>query len=337
MAGASFRGLAHAVVPGLTGPAGSYALVGMGGLLCGVTHAPLTALLLLFEMTRGNWTVVLPAMIATISALVVARLIEPESIDTYSLARAGKSLEIGRDRLILTQLPVSSVIRRDAQTVPAEAPLAEAMRVAGETGQATLPVIDRTGALAGLIVSRDLLGLLAPGAELSGLVNAWDMSRRNPPVLTLESNLDQAAQTMEYEGLDELPVTENLAGGKFLGLVARYDIARAFNRVTLSVSAVATRADNIFWASGYRVSRMEVPPGLSGKSLREIDARARFGVSVLAVQDGADPEAGFLPCPPDRQFRLDDVIIAAGHPADLRRFANAGRQDVKGPSAASPN
>ncbi|MGH7878781.1 MAG: chloride channel protein, partial [Candidatus Binataceae bacterium] len=328
MAGATFRGVVRIIVPELAGPAGSYALIGIGGFLSGVSHAPLTALLLLFEMTRGDWTVVLPAMIATVSALVVARLIEPESIDTYSLARAGKSLEIGRDRLTLTQLPVSSVIRRDARTVLSGASLAEVMRVASEAEQATIPVIDQSGGLAGLIRSRDLLQLAAGGAEVSALVNAWDLSLRNPPVLTLAANLDQAAQTMEYEGLEELPVVENNHGGKFLGLVTRHDIARAFNRVTLSVSAVATRENNIFWASGYRVSRIGIPGGALGKNLRQLDLRSRFGVSVLAVQDGADPEGGFLPCPPDRPFKAGDVIIAAGHPADLRRFTNGiGRRD----------
>jgi CIC family chloride channel protein len=322
MAGASFRGLVHVIAPGLTGPSGSYALIGIGSFLSGVSHAPLTALLLLFEMSRGDWTVVLPAMIATVGALVVARQIEPESIDTYSLARAGKSLEIGRDRLLLTQLPVSSVIRSDARTVAANASLAEVMRAASEVEQATLPVIDQSGGLVGLIRTHDLLQLVAGGADLGALVNAWDLSRRNPPVLTLDANLDLAAQTMEYEGLEELPVTENGQRGKFLGLVSRQDIARAFNRVTLSVSAVATRENNIFWASGYRVSRVGVPEAALGRNLRELDLRTRFGVSVLAVQDGADPERGFQPCPPDRPFKADDVIIAAGHPADLRRFTS---------------
>jgi CIC family chloride channel protein len=93
MGGGTFqRAMAH-LIPHLTGPRGSYALVGLGAFLAGTTHAPLTALFLLFEMTQ-NYTVALPAMIATIAALVVARLIETESIDTYRLAREGKTLHI---------------------------------------------------------------------------------------------------------------------------------------------------------------------------------------------------------------------------------------------------
>jgi CIC family chloride channel protein len=329
MAGATFRGFANTVVPGLTGPAGSYALVGLGGFLSGVTHAPLTALLLLFEMTRGDWTIVLPAMITAITALIVASAIEHESIDTYSLALEGKDLTIGRDRLLLAQLPVNSAIRRDVRTIPADASIAEVLRAAGETAQATLPVLGRDGGLAGLIVMRDLLTLIAENDYLGPLVNAWDVSRQNPPLLTLDSNLDQAAQSMEYEGLDELPVVDKGPEAKFLGLVARHDIARAFNRVSLSVSAFAPRDDSIFWASGYRVARMIAPAALIGRTLRQLDARTRFGVSVLAVQDPSREGDGFMPASADRPFKQGDMIIVAGSSGGLRRF----NQELNHPTA----
>jgi CIC family chloride channel protein len=321
MAGGAFRGLANRLVPGLTGPAGSYALVGLGGFLSGVTHAPLTALLLLFEMTRGDWTVVLPAMTATIGALVVARLIEPESIDSYSLALLGKNLEIGRDRRILTQLPVSAAVKTDVTTVPADAQIAEVTRIASDTEQATLPVLNPDGGLAGLIVTRDLFSLVAGGMDLAPLLNALDLSRQNPPVLTLESNLDEAAQRMEFDALDELPVVEKGHGGKFIGLLARNEITRAFDRVSSSIATLATREENIFWASGYRVTRMRAPAGAVDKTLRELDARRRYDVSVLAVRGIAQADAGFVPCPPDRPFQADDLLIVAGSPAALRRFA----------------
>ena len=321
MMGGAFRGLCTIVMPGLTGPLGSYALVGMGGFLAGVTHAPLTALFLLFEMTQLNPDIALPAMLTTITALIVARAIESESIDTYMLAREGKTLAIGRERLVLTQLPVASVMAKDAVTVRANATLAEVLRIAGNTSQATLPVVDNEGVLAGLIVTHDLLALLAAGDNLGPLVNAYDLSRQNPPVVTPESSLDQAAQLMEYDALDELPVVDKPNGGHFLGLVTRPSIAQAFNRVTVSLSTLDTRDQNIFWATGYRVSRLTVPTTSQGRTLRELDPRARFGVSVLAIQSGDVSGAGFQPVAPDRKLNAGDLLVAAGRPGDLRRFS----------------
>jgi chloride channel protein, CIC family len=325
MAGGAFRMLCNFILPGLTGPRGSYALVGLGAFLAGVTHAPLTAILLLFEMTRLDPVLALPAIISTVAALIVAHGIEPESIDTYSLAREGKPLAIGRERRILTQLPVSSVITREVQTVRANAPASEVLRIAGDTSQPTLPVLDDDGRLTGLIVTRDLLSMLAGGVELGALVNAYDLSRQNPPVLTAESSLDEATQLMEYEALEELPAVEplSLTHGKFLGLVTRRDIVRAFNHVAVSLAATGTREPNIFWASGYRVTQLRVPESANGKTLRQLDPRVRFGVSVLAVQGAADLDSGFTTIAPDQPLRRGDLLVAAGRAADLRSFRRA--------------
>jgi CIC family chloride channel protein len=320
MAGGVFRELSYLIVPALTGARGSYALIGLGAFLGGVTHAPLTALFLLFEMTQLSYGIALPAMLATITALVVARGIENESIDTYSLAREGKTLDIGRERLMLAQLPASSVMTKEASVVSPNASLADVLRVAGETTQATLPVVDSEGRLSGLIVTRDLLALLASGSELGPLVNAYDISRRNPPAVTPESSLDEAVQLMEYEALDELPVIER-PSGRFVGLVARREIAQTFNRVTLSVATLAARESGIFWAAGYRVARIHVSPAAQGKTLRELDPRSRYSVSVLAFQDSTNPEAGFMPIAPDYQLKAGDLLLAAGRASDVRRFA----------------
>ncbi|HJU11371.1 MAG TPA: chloride channel protein [Candidatus Binataceae bacterium] len=322
MAGGAFQRWCNFIIPGLTGPRGSYALVGLGAFLAGVTHAPLTAILLLFEMTRLDPVLALPAIISTVTALIVAHGIESESIDTYSLAREGKSLAIGHDRRLLAQLPISSVISREVQTVRANAPASGVLSVAGDTAQSTLPVLDDEGCLAGLIVTRDLLSMLAGGVELGPLVNAYDLSRQNPPVLAADSSLDQASQLMEYEALEELPVVEHLGfqHGKFVGLVTRRNIVQAFNRVAVSLAATGTREPNIFWATGYRVTQLRVPKDASGQTLRQLDPRARFGVSVLAVQAAADPDSGFTTIAPDQALKEGDLLIAAGRSSDLRNF-----------------
>ncbi|HTT76785.1 MAG TPA: chloride channel protein [Candidatus Binataceae bacterium] len=340
MAGGAFRGVSHFILPSFTGPSGSYSLVGLGAFLAAVTHAPLTALFLLFEMTELNYSVALPAMIATIIALVVARSIEGESIDTYQLAREGKTLEIGRDRLILTHLPVASVMTKNVDILHENSSLSDILRIGGDSPQATLPVVDSDGNLAGVVVTRDLLGILASGNELGPLVNAFDLCRPSPPVITPDSNLDQAAQLMEFEALEELPVTATNTGGKFLGLVSRREIAQALNRVTVSLASMDQVGERgIFWSSGYRVSRITIPQAAEGKNLRDLDPRARFAVSVLAIQDGRQPDSGFAPIGPDRRLKTGDTIVASGRPADLRRFirelegaANPSRDSATDPA-----
>lgn len=317
--GAIQRTLAY-LAPSFTGPRGSYALIGLGAFLSSTTHAPMTALFLLFEMTQ-DLQVALPAMITVVLSMIVARAIEPESIDTYALARAGKSLEIGKERLVLSQIPVSAVMTREVDTITENRSLAEVLQVAGETPQAILPVLNSAGELSGIIVTRHLLALLVGGEDLGPLVNAYDLAWRNPPMVMPTTSLDQATQLMEYDALEELPVVETEHGGKFLGLVTRRAIAQTFNRVSVSLSTLATRDSNIYWATGYRVSRIAVPASAAGKTLRELDPRARFEVSVLAVRDRDDPAAGFVPIAPDRVLKAGDELVVAGRPPGLRQFA----------------
>lgn len=314
MAGGSLRGLFELLLPGLTGPRGSYALVGLGAFLAATSNAPLTALFLLFEMTQ-DYTVALPALISVITSLAMARMLEPESIDTYALAQEGKSLRIGKDRMVLAQIPVSAVMTHEPLVLRESDSLPEVLRVGGETAQSILPVVADGDALTGVIVTRELLALIAGSDRLGHLVNAFDIALRNFPTVTPDSTLDNALMQIEGEAVDELPVVDD--EGRLLGVVTRRAIAQAFNRTTISLSAVANREPAIQWSTGYRVMRMKISKAGEGKTLRALDPRARFGVSVLAVQEA---NGGFVPIGPDRPFKAGDVIVAAGLQASLRAF-----------------
>ncbi|MFZ2060360.1 MAG: chloride channel protein [Candidatus Binatus sp.] len=320
MAGGFFQRVSAMAIPHLTGPRGSYALVGLGAFLAGTTHAPLTALFLLWEMTHSD-TIALPAMIATITALVVARAIETESIDEFRLAREGKTLQIGRERLALALIPVSAVVTKNVTIVNENTSLAEVLRTAGETAQSTLPVLNSDGELAGTIVVRDLLTVIGGGQELGPLVNAFDICNVHGPTVTLDANLDEASQLMEHDGLDEIPVVERVSR-RFLGLVTSRQIAQALNRVSVSLSTLATRDTNIYWATGYRVTRIGVPANAAGKTLRQLDPRARFSITVLAVQDANNPDSGFAPIAPDRPLKPGDELVVAGRSQDIRQFTH---------------
>jgi chloride channel protein, CIC family len=320
MGGGAMQRVFARLMPSFTGPRGSYALVGLGAFLSSATHAPMTALFLLFEMTQ-DFEIALPAMITVVLSMIVSRAIEPESIDTYALARAGKNLEIGRERLVLSQIPVSAAMSHEIDVLTENRPLADVMQIAGETSQTILPVLTDQGELFGVIVTRQLLALLVGARDLGPLVNAYDLAWRDPPTVTPTLSLDDATQLMENDALDELPVVETEQGGKFLGLVTRRAIAQTFNRVSVSLSTLATRDSNIYWATGYRVSRVTVPASAEGKTLRDLDPRVRFEVSILAVRDRDDPEAGFVPIAPDRALKVGDELIVAGRPPGLRQFA----------------
>jgi Trk K+ transport system NAD-binding subunit len=128
---------------------------------------------------------------------------------------------------------------------------------------------------------------------------------------------------MGVDGLEEIPVADHPRDGQFLGLVTRRHVAQALNRVALSLTSIARGDSNIYWATGYRVTRIEVPPSSAGQTIRSLDPRARFGVTVLALRDFDDPESGFVPISPDRPLKAGDLMVIAGRASDLRRFTRA--------------
>ena len=324
MGGGATRALLGALMPRVTGVRGSYALVGLGAFLAATTHAPLTAIFLLTEMT-GSYDVTLPALICSILALVVARSIEPESIDTYALARRGISLEIDKDRLALSRIATAEVMNPKPAKLNAQAGLEEIFTMADQSGREILPVVNDQGGLVGVIAARNLVGLLLNGQDLKYLVNAADVCRADFPTVTPKSSLEDALHLMEDELTGELPVVDE-DHGRLLGTITRHDIAQALGSATGSFAILSRHDTHIFWSTEYRVARIRIPSAAAGKSLRDLNTRARFGASVLAIQSGSNPTSGYELLDPDQRLKAGDIVIAAGRAVGLRNF----ERDLRG-------
>ena len=305
MIGGTFRGISQSFLPRFTGPRGSYALVGLGAFLAGTTHAPLTAVFLLFEMTR-EYQITVPALLSTILSLVVARAIEAESIDTYSLTREGKTLHIGKDRLLLMQIPVSAAMNPHPDVVANDEAFTEVLNKAGRSSQANLPVVSAEGNLVGRIVIQELLALVTSREDLAKVGIAADIVEATSLMVGPDSTLDQALHMMDAEGIEEIPVTV-APGRRLVGLLSRSAIRSALNRTAVSMVTVVRGDVPLVWSADYRVAQIRVGTGAAGKNLRQLDPRARFGVNIVAIQGAEKNTAGFGPADPDHILDVGDV------------------------------
>jgi CIC family chloride channel protein len=102
----------------------SYALIGMGALLAGTTHAPVTAILLVFELS-GRYHIILPLLIACILSTITSSLLKRESIYSLKLLRRGVEISHGREQRILRSLTVRDVMVSDVKSVLESAPMAK--------------------------------------------------------------------------------------------------------------------------------------------------------------------------------------------------------------------
>jgi len=205
---------------------GAFALVGMGALFSGTIRAPMTSVLIIVEMTSG-YGLILPLMIANMTAYLLARRMRPPTIYEALLAQDGITFEHGHLVDALERMTLADLVVKDRAFVSFE-PAATAsevlQRTSTPTWQDVFPVLDAEARMVGMITNEELR-ILAAEPDLGLIVNATDLMR--PAVaVTLEDALRKAFETMRAEGIRELPVLD--AERRIIGFIDEGALAHAY-------------------------------------------------------------------------------------------------------------
>jgi CIC family chloride channel protein len=204
---------------------GAFALVGMGAVFCGTIRAPMTSVLIIVELTSG-YGLILPLMIANMSAYALARYLRPTPIYEALLEQDGIRLRHrpasqALEQLRLDALPMTG---EDRVRLRAAGSAAELLQIPLTPGQHVFPVLGANDLIIGLVTSEDL-AVLESEPALSGLVTASDIMR--PPVsVNTNDTLLTALDLMRAERLPELPVVDS--DGRILGFIDEGTIANAY-------------------------------------------------------------------------------------------------------------
>lgn len=207
------------------GPLGPFALVGMGAVFSGTIRAPMTSVLIIIEMT-GGYSLILPLMIANMTAYVLARHWRPSPIYESLLAQDGIHLGDSVVSDALEELPLRKLPRHTAFRKLSLGAHSDEITHTVKNGakQDVFPVVDRADRLVGIITTEDV-AILESEPELRGLVNAADLMR--PPVVVgLDQDLGTALDVMLKSRLTQLAITDEQ--GRCVGFVNEADIAKAY-------------------------------------------------------------------------------------------------------------
>ncbi|WP_460344425.1 chloride channel protein [Actinoallomurus acanthiterrae] len=153
MFGTAFGLIAHQLVPGLAGPAGAYGLVGMGAVFAGAARAPITAVIIMFELT-GEYSIILPLMLAIVVATLISRLLSGDTIYTLKLRRRGIDLDDHGDVNPLAVRPVADIMEPVPSPITHTTPLPEAARRLALSDHGILPVTGPDGTYRGTVTAR---------------------------------------------------------------------------------------------------------------------------------------------------------------------------------------
>lgn len=226
-AGGAFGVAAQSLFPTVVAHPQAYALVGMGALVVATLEAPLTGILLVFEIT-GDYAIVLPLMLTAGVAHVVSRRLQRDSLYAVWLRRRGEDLSGGRDATVLASMRVSDAYDPDPQVIGEAATVAQLLEHLKPGAHTHFPVVDRDLHLVGMVGVSELGRLARDEAHLAPILLAADVADPVDPVHTDDTLLD-ALRRMGARGVSALPVTDRDTG-RLAGVLDRGHLLAAYER-----------------------------------------------------------------------------------------------------------
>lgn len=229
MLGGAYGSIVHGAFPAITAESGAYALAGMGAVLAGTSHAPLAAILILFELTR-DYNLILPIMLACVVSNLVSSSLNPESIFTEGLRKRGFNIRKGREVDIMESLLVRDAMKREVQTVSENKSVKALISLMQSSRHAGFPVLDPNGDLCGIVTLKDLRDKVKQD-DLDRTIN--EISTKDVEVAYPDETLNTVLKRLAAKDIGRLPVVSRKDSRKLLGIITRSDIVNLYDKKVL--------------------------------------------------------------------------------------------------------
>ncbi|MBW7878732.1 MAG: chloride channel protein [Anaerolineae bacterium] len=269
MAGAAFGQIANSLIGPEAGNPQSYAIAGMAGMLAAILRAPITAIMMVFELTN-DYRLILPIMLTTIVCILIADRFEKLGIYAIALVRQGVRLQPGREIDMMQGVHVSEAMVSPAPTIRADATLVELRDTLRLKHTNSLCVLDENDRLVGIVTLSDLQRAyeLNPTATLT----VGDICSRNLAVTYPEDDLWTAIRIMSARDVGRLPVVKR-GTSEVVGFIGRHGVLRAYN------IAVSRKIEDQHVAERVRLSH------LTGGHVYELKVRENAPIRGMFIKD----------------------------------------------------
>jgi CIC family chloride channel protein len=318
MTGGFVGTVVHHFFPLVTAGQGAYATVGMGAVVAAATHAPLTAMIIIFEIT-GNYRIIPGLMTSCVIATVLSLRLKGTSIYTEKLKRKGITLFEPLEVNVLRNLSVSRVMDRTPLVIQEETPFGKLIDLVVNSPRSEFFVVQNGEHYLGTISVQMMRKVLLDSDLLKPLIIARDIADSTYPVLSPSDNLDVVMKLFGQEHIDELPV---VADSKLIGSVKKSHVLEEYHRELMKrdlsgsfqgALTCATRTKCVDLGEGYLMAEVECPAHFASKTLRDLDVRVHYGVEVILIRPAKRAGKGTaVVVSPDYRFSHGDVILVVG-------------------------
>ncbi len=230
MTGGAFGKIVEDLFPKFVTEPRVYAIVGMAAVFGAAARAPVTAIIIIFEMTR-NYQIILPLMFATVIAVVIAEWLNKESIFTCQLAAKGIDVSSVENKPILEMIKVEEAMLPidKCLTVPAYMPLRDLESYLHENDSRRSLVVDSHGGLYGIVTLQDLY----KRTDLLDTGIVADICTRKLLTAYPSDTLEDAMLILGGEDIQSIPIIEYSGRKKCLGVLRRRDLVTAYSEALL--------------------------------------------------------------------------------------------------------
>ena len=227
--GGAFGIVAASIAPEYGTTHGAYTIMGMAGMAAAVLGAPISTILIMFELTTDYQLTIAVLIVATVASVVVQRLGPARSFFLWQLKRRGVDVSVSREQILLDSTTVESVMRDNYVSVAATTPVGELRSYFAVERPGAIVVVDDSGRLYGTITAADALNLALSASIANRTVG--ELIDTSAPILLTNYSLDTALALLARSESDVLVVVTGDEQRQPLGVVYRQDLVLAHNRV----------------------------------------------------------------------------------------------------------
>lgn len=332
MTGGFFGSILHNLFPNATGGAGAYALVAMSAVVASTTHAPITAILIIFEMTN-DYKIILPLMIATTISSLVSKYLQNESIYTLKLVKKGINVHQGKEINILKSMKVSDVMRNSIEIIKPSTKIKDLIEKFISSQHNYFYVIDEKGRITEKI-SQSELSAIAPDYEtLKDFVVAADIASPNLITVFDDTTLDVVMKEFAKENIGEIPVISRKSN-KILGTVWRVDVIAAYNKEIIKrdlaqgvsgIISIFERKEPVEVSDNLFLYEIDVPEKFIGKKIKDLDIRKKYNIDIILInkKSGGGKKSALRKIPDGEYvFEKNDSLLILGEKKHVIKASN---------------